>query len=153
MEPHYQAITSWKADAEKELELINHIKNSCGVSEYMKINRLNFNSENCPAWITAKIDFNEAFVTFFEINELYIMKLKDTIWQCEFIIEHGYLKLLSQYYKGVKVVDVDKQLTNTKLIEYLECLSGVKMFDEEQKHFIVTLMEDYKFRSKDKRKS
>jgi hypothetical protein len=153
VEPHYQAITSWKADAEKELELINHIKNSCGVSEYMKINRLNFNSENCPAWITAKIDFNEAFVTIsIEINELYIMKLKDTIWQCKFILEHGYLKLLSQYYEGVKVVDVEKQIANNELIEYLDYLTNAKMFDEEQKQFINTLMEVYKFRSKDKRK-
>ncbi|UZJ79431.1 DEAD/DEAH box helicase family protein [Fictibacillus sp. KU28468] len=147
VEPHYQAITNWKTGAEAELELINHISKSYSVSDYMKINRLNFNSDDCPAWITAKIDFNGAFVTIsFQINEVYVMKLKDMIWQCDFIMEHGYLKLLSQYYEDVEVIDVSAQLKRQKLIEYLESLTNVKMFDEEQEIFIKTLKDNHKIR-------
>ncbi|MCX9098945.1 DEAD/DEAH box helicase family protein [Bacillus anthracis] len=153
VEPHYQAIRSWKEEAEKELELIRHVESSCSISDYMKINRLNFNNEDCPPWITVKIDFDNVFVTIsYRINELYVMKLKDTIWQCEFIMKHGYLQLLSQYYEDVKIMDASKQLMNNKMIEYLKSFEGVPMFDEEQKHFINKLMDEFKFRSKDKRK-
>ncbi|MED3036087.1 hypothetical protein CBR56_24480 [Bacillus thuringiensis] len=153
VEPHYQAVRSWKEEAEKELELIQHVKSSCSISDYMKINRLSFNNEDCLPWITAKIDFDNVFVTIsYRINELYVMKLKDTVWQCEFIMKHGYLELLSQYYEDVKIVDVSKQSMDNKITEYLKYMKDAKMFEEEQKYFINKLMDEFKFRAKNKKK-
>lgn len=86
---------------------------------------------------------------FARMSELYFL---ESIRETEEILEIGFGAYVASIYKTINVYDYGQVIRDKRISRYLSSLVDVKLFEDAQKRFGDTLIEDYEYRDSNRKK-